>query len=34
MTSILFCIFDLSSIGGSGKRVCEAEYEKEGGQND
>ena len=31
MASILFCISDFSSIGGSGKGVCEAEYEKEDG---
>jgi len=29
MISILFCTFDFSSIGGSEKGVCEAEYGKE-----
>ena len=35
MASILFCIFDFFTIGGSEKGVCEAEYRKEGsGQGD
>ena len=31
MTSILFCISEFSLVGGPGKGVCEAKYEKEDG---